>query len=243
MSSGKPWVKWYGRDWLGDPLLRMVGPDARGVWMDLLCVMMETDPYGHLAVNGRPMRDEEAARLIGMDNGTYKGILYRLLEAGIPSKTPDGMLFSRRLVREHEMFKIASNAGKKGGGNPSLKGKKQEVRSHMPEARESIKVPYKDTFKGEYIEPTEGMGIHDIVKCIQSARAEFKAIQSVYWENTLKEAPDKDSRVAAAKSFLLNWGDPTTNINGTATGILRKHIKDQYPPEKPWDKIADSGVH
>jgi hypothetical protein len=122
----------------------MVGPEARGVWIDLLCVMMESDPYGHLAVKNRPMTDEEAARLIGVDCTTFKGILYRLEEAGIPSRTPDGMLYSRRLVRDHERFITGSNAGHKGGGSPLLKKKPEEARSQKPEAKGGLK----DAFKG-----------------------------------------------------------------------------------------------
>ena len=143
MSNGMPYVKWHGRDWLGDPLLRMVGPEARGVWIDLLCVMMESEPYGHLAVKNRPMKDKETAALIGMSVDTYKGILYRLEEAGIPSRTDAGMLYSRRLVRDHARFITGQESGRKGGGNPRLRGKNQEARIQKPEAKGGLKVPYK----------------------------------------------------------------------------------------------------
>jgi hypothetical protein len=107
---------------------------------------MESDPYGHLAVNGRPMKDAEAAAMIGMDLEAYKGALYRLEEAGIPSRTQEGMLYSRRLVRDHERFIAGREAGRKGGGNPRLrgkeKGKKPEARIQNPEAKAGIKVPF-----------------------------------------------------------------------------------------------------
>jgi hypothetical protein len=43
-----PWIKWYSRDALGDPMLRMVGPEARGVWYDMLWVMDKVFPAPHL---------------------------------------------------------------------------------------------------------------------------------------------------------------------------------------------------
>lgn len=148
MSNTMPYVKWHGRDWLGDPLLRMITPEVRGVWIDLLCAMMEADPYGHLAVNGKPMSDEQAARLIGTDIGTYKGCLKVIEESGISSRTADGLLYSRRLVRDHELFLCASNSGRKGGGNPALRMKKnQEARSQKPEAKGSLKPPIEGGIK------------------------------------------------------------------------------------------------
>jgi hypothetical protein len=152
MSTTMPYVKWHGRDWLGDPMLRMVGPEVRGVWIDLLCAMMNADPYGHLAVNGSPMTDEQAARLTGVDIGTFKGILAQIESANISSRTDTGILYSRRLVRDYAGFMQASNNGRKGGGNPALKHKEQEkkpeTRSQKPEAKGTIKDTFIDPFIG-----------------------------------------------------------------------------------------------
>ena len=148
MSNAMPYCKWYPRDWLGDPLLRMMAPADKGVWIDLLSVMMMADPYGHLAVNGRAMTDEEAARLIGTDIGTYKGCVEHLVSAGVPSFTESGVMFSRRLVRDYARYMKASESGHKGGGNPRLQKNKPETRSQKPEATQPIKVPFIDTYIG-----------------------------------------------------------------------------------------------
>ena len=146
MSNAMPYVKWHGRDWLGDPLIRMVTPEIRGVWIDLLCAMMQAEPYGHLAVAGKAMSDEQAARLTGLDIDTYKGCLKAIEDAGISSRTPCGMLYSRRLVRDYEKFTKASECGKRGGGNPALKID-SEARSQKPEAKGSLKLPIEGGIK------------------------------------------------------------------------------------------------
>jgi hypothetical protein len=149
MTSDKshPYIKFYGRDWLGDTMLRMCTSEERGVWIDIMCVMMSGEPYGHLSINNKAMTDAEVSRIIGIDEQTFKGILYRLEERGIPSRTESGILFSRRLVREHHKFIACSEAGKRGGGNPRIK-KNTKARSHIPEAKGSLKVSFKPTFKG-----------------------------------------------------------------------------------------------
>lgn len=133
-------------------MLRMVHPEVRGVWMDLLCAMMNAEPYGHLAVNGRAMTDQEAARLTGLNIETFIGIRKQIEDAHISSRTPEGMLYCRRLVRDYEKFKQASAYGKKGGGNPALireeEENREEQRSQKPEAKGAIKVPFIGTHKG-----------------------------------------------------------------------------------------------
>jgi hypothetical protein len=133
----------------------MLTPAEKGIWIDLLCVMMMSEPYGHLTAGGKAMTDEQVARLIGTDIGTYKGAVETLIAAGIPSFTVDGVMYSRRLVRDSERYIAASQAGHKGGGNPNLKHKKRdtedqksEIIDQKPEATQPIKVPFIDTFKG-----------------------------------------------------------------------------------------------
>jgi hypothetical protein len=123
----------------------MVGPAEKGIWADLLNAMMCSERYGYLTVRGKPMRDEEAAKICGTSVETYKPLLARLEEVGIPSRADDGTLYSRRLVRDYEAYKVASESGRRGGGNPLLR-KKPEARSQKPEAT----VPLADTYKGTY---------------------------------------------------------------------------------------------
>jgi hypothetical protein len=158
MSSEKPYAKWYGRDWLGDSALRMLDAADRGVWIDLLCVMMAGEPYGHLALNGKPMSDEQVARIIGMDVQAYKTHLAKLIEYGIPSETTDGMIYSRRLVKDHKKFTDGKKFGKKGGGNPSLikEEEKEEPRTQNPEAKGGLKVPFIGETEKTYIGTTGG---------------------------------------------------------------------------------------
>jgi hypothetical protein len=139
VSKQMPYIKFYGRDWLGDHLLRIVPPEVRGVWIDLLAAMSMAEPYGHLAVNGRPMEDAHAARLVGIPLADYLAALAQIEGNGIASRTPEGVLYSRRLVREHATYTAASDYGRR-GGNPILTPHtpledEEETNSQKPEAR------------------------------------------------------------------------------------------------------------
>lgn len=108
--------------------------------------------YGFLETPmGAEFDDETLARLIG----TSKDDLYRLktelLNAGIPSvEETSGIWFSRRMVKEQAKAEKCSEAGKKGGGNPSLTTNpntvaKEEIQ--IPDTRNHISI--KVTFKGD----------------------------------------------------------------------------------------------
>jgi hypothetical protein len=210
-----PYVKWHGRDWLGDPLLRMVGHEARGVWIDLLCVMMQAEPYGHLAVAGKPMSNEQMARMIGVDMPTFIPLLMAIEGAGISSRTADGVLYSRRLVRDYDQFMRFSNAGKKGGGNPALRKSaplaspsEEEARSQKPEAKGSIKGGYKPTFIGEKL-PESLMNIGG-----------FSETWQAYLENRLAK---KAKATPKAQALILKRlaERPDRAVNGLQEAIMR----------------------
>ena len=61
-----PWMKFYPSDWRADPSLRMCSIGARGLWMEMLCVMHEATPYGYLIVNGRALTACQIAGLSGI---------------------------------------------------------------------------------------------------------------------------------------------------------------------------------
>lgn len=53
------WAKWFWADWSNDTALNLCSIPARGLWMALLCLAAQGDPYGHVNIKGRvPTADE-----------------------------------------------------------------------------------------------------------------------------------------------------------------------------------------
>lgn len=120
MSATRRWTKWWWQDWQRDPALRMCSLAARGAWMEMLAIMHDADPCGHLLVNGRQPSMRQLASVCGATEKECTKLVAELEECGVFSRTEDGVIFSRRMVRDKATSDEAVQNGKK-GGNPKLK--------------------------------------------------------------------------------------------------------------------------
>lgn len=114
------WVKFWPQDWHGDKALRTCSMAARGLWMELLCIAHDGTPYGHVTINGRPASAKQIANIAGIPERDAAKWLGELEDAGVFSRTEDGCIFSRRMVRDKALRDEGAANGRK-GGNPKLK--------------------------------------------------------------------------------------------------------------------------
>jgi len=143
VRARQPWMKFYPSDWQSDLGLRSCSAAARGLWMEMICIMQQSAPVGFLTVNGRSPDPALLSVLCGIPEKVIKGGLAELLEAGVYSVTDDGVIYSRRLIRDAEKAETdKANGGK--GGNPRLKAGVNPQpnprvmgvdKAHIPEAR------------------------------------------------------------------------------------------------------------
>jgi hypothetical protein len=89
--------------------------------MECLAAMHEGDPVGHLTFNGKPATLKQMATNANCSEKEAKRFFAELEEAGVFSRSTNGTVFSRRMVRDAQEAEIARENGKK-GGNPNLKG-------------------------------------------------------------------------------------------------------------------------
>jgi hypothetical protein len=100
--SKRPSFQFYPADWRKDAELQSCGIAARGLWHEMMCLAHECEPYGHLAVNSRPMSHEQISRLCGVTMKEFRVLYAELDRAGVPSKTNDGVIYSRRMDRDEK---------------------------------------------------------------------------------------------------------------------------------------------
>lgn len=128
MSAPHPWIKFYPRDWRGDQALRVVSLAARGLWMEMLCIMHEATPYGHLVIGEKPVREADLARTVGATVEEVQALLVDLRAAGVFRQTRQGVIYSKRLVDDRKR----SIAGKTAKEEALGKTKKKSAPSRVP---------------------------------------------------------------------------------------------------------------
>lgn len=190
-----PWFKFYPSDWRAEPSLRMVSLEARGFWIECLCIMHEAEPYGHLIVRGVPLEVPALAAIVGASEQVVRSCLHELEEAGALSRNKDGVVVSRRMVRDAKNRERARNHGKR-GGNPALK---TTVASNVYE------LPLKGTVKGEDKATLKLRGQNPESR--REANASVEAVLEVLWRlwppEARKRHPQQKVRDAIASQLRL----------------------------------------
>lgn len=98
----RPAFQFYPADWRKDTALQLCSIGARGLWWEMICLMHEADPYGHLVTAGTPVEASGLARLVGESPKDVKRWLDELAQGQVFSVTPSGIIFSRRMVRDQK---------------------------------------------------------------------------------------------------------------------------------------------
>ncbi len=143
----QPFMKFYCSDWRADPRLRMCSLSARGLWIDLMSYMHEGEPYGHLMIDGKQPDLAGIASLVARPLKEVKTAIAELEERNVFSRSEDGAIYSRRMVRDKAKA-IKDRENGKGGGNPKLRDEDKagvnppvngQDKAQIPEARNQKK--------------------------------------------------------------------------------------------------------
>lgn len=96
------YIRFFPSDWLSDERLRCCTLEARGLWIDMLCLMAKADRFGYLCLGSKPIGAEEISRIAGIPIDKTQELLKELELLGVFSEQ-DGVIYSRRLLREAEV--------------------------------------------------------------------------------------------------------------------------------------------
>ncbi len=224
----RPWMKWYPSDYRADPRVRMCSLAARGLWSDMLWYMHEGEPYGHLTINGRAPKLDEIANLVGRPEREVEKAFGELVRQQVFS-TASGVIYSRRMVRDHEKEERDRLNGK-GGGNPKLINKdkvldnrwvnppdKGEDKAHMLELESRKKKQNKNSVSMgtripegwdasiQEIEFARSQGLSD------NAIAEEEASFRDYWKGRAGAGARKADWEATWRSWIRRYCDRRPN--------------------------------
>lgn len=220
-AKKKPWLKWYPRDDRADPLLRSVSRSARSLWHDMLGLMHESTLVGYLLLNGKKPTPEQLARVLGDSLQDLSTWLDELAAAGVYSETEDGIVYSRRMVSDHERAekgradvalrwgpkqKTSENTQRDPSADPNRVPSSVSI-TQRPEAREQSKNTV-GTKVPTGPDLAEDQGFEEFWKAYprtpnMSKQEARKAWAKLGKEGALPEGPKVLQAVEAYKRFLL----------------------------------------
>jgi hypothetical protein len=233
-----PAFQFYPGDWRKDPELRSISLTARGLWIELLCLMHESSRKGYLVTKtGNSYTNEQLARMVGVDIHTLEICLTEIEANGVSSREDNtGILFSRRMVKDAEISQERREAGKL-GGNPYLlkRGVNQSHKQKPTPSSSSSSSSSSSDVDNPHTPSGEGAGAGDptpINRKKSGLRQEFEAeFWPICWA--------KIGKAAALRAYcrLRKSGVPAQKIIAAAVeqgpGILTRALKSGTNPLHP----------
>ena len=126
----RPSFQFYPADWRKDAALQSCSIAAQGLWVNMLCIAHECEPYGHLTINGKAMSAAQIGRLVGLGGKDSELLLRELADAGVSATSEAGIIYSRRMVRDEATREkrakggyLGADHGDKGGGHGAKGGR------------------------------------------------------------------------------------------------------------------------
>jgi hypothetical protein len=121
--SNTIWDPFFWSDWQSDQELKLCPLFAQAIWMRCLCVAAQSKRRGYVLIKGKKPANEDLARLFGCTVDEVVDGLEEIKNNEVCGETSDGILFSRRMVREAKR-KAASRKGGKIGGRTTYGNRK-----------------------------------------------------------------------------------------------------------------------
>jgi hypothetical protein len=119
-----PWFKFYPSDWRGASRLRLCSLAARGLLIEMMGIMHEAEPYGHLMIAGKPVDDATLAVQVGAPRKQVAALREELEKHGVLERNQFGVLFNPRMVRDQSVREKRAAGGSKSAENDRVPRKK-----------------------------------------------------------------------------------------------------------------------
>ena len=132
--DSRPSLQFYPGDWLHDPELGMCSESARGLWMDILCLMFLANPRGTLRVGAHNFTSKtgkiESKTLAKMLRTTPEEVdagIAELERFAVFSRLDDGTIYCRRMYAQWRVSQARSDAGSRGGSGSKTQAKRKQL--------------------------------------------------------------------------------------------------------------------
>lgn len=106
MTSKKlHFIQFYPSDWRAEPCLKLCSLVAKGLWIEMLCLMAQSSVHGHLCHPNKaePLQPKDLAKMLGNSEEEILPLLAELESNGVFSRDDDlKTIYSRRLIKDQD---------------------------------------------------------------------------------------------------------------------------------------------
>jgi hypothetical protein len=195
----RPSFQFYPADWRKDSALQSCSVAARGLWIEMMCIMHECEPYGYLSINGNAMKAVQLARLVGESEETVKGLLSELEQAGVFSHTETGCIYSRRMVSDEHIRTVRAKGGQ-AGAEHGYKGAEHGKKGGRPRTdKEGLKTPLATS---ENPPPSSSSSSSTSVNSLKAPNGALRESA-----RAVRAAPARGTRLSADWVLPEDWGE------------------------------------
>ena len=138
----RPSFQYYPGDWVRSLDIRSCSLAARGLWLEMMNIMHEAEPYGYLVINNKPISLPVLARMVGATQSEIEPLLDELEALGVYSKDENGAIYCRRMVRDEQFRSVRRKCGELGGTH-GVKGAEHGKKGGRPKTKTPVKTPVK----------------------------------------------------------------------------------------------------
>lgn len=119
-NDGKrPSFQFYPADWMKDPALKLCSHNAKGIWMDLICIAFEMPTKGVFLISKKPISEIKLLQMLNGNEKSKKSGFQELKRHGVIKRNKDNVFYCKRLYNDMRLSEIRREVGKL-GGNPDL---------------------------------------------------------------------------------------------------------------------------
>jgi hypothetical protein len=97
------WIQFFPADWRAEPCLKLCSLAAKGLWIEMLCLMTQSSVHGHLCHTNKPepLQPKDLAKILGNSEEEILPLLAELETNGVFSRDDDiKTIYSRRLLKD-----------------------------------------------------------------------------------------------------------------------------------------------
>jgi len=190
--SKLPAIQFYPGDWRKDPGVQSLSYEERGIWLELLFMMHESEKPGVLLLGGVPYPTDRLARALRLDNQVISKVISELITLNVASIDEEtGALMCRRMVRDRQFVESRKKCGKL-GGNPNFK----KGKSNPYYSKDNQKHNQTDNLTDKQkITPSSSTSL-------KMRDCDFNQSQVVQFEDFWTTCPRKTAKGSARKAWL-----------------------------------------